>query len=87
MTRLRYKPNKFQEQMMEGPPVLCNTKFFVPMFVPSTLIWYIYLDGQQVAGAQEKSLSSCKKRLKQELKNLGANFGSEVRNRGNTEKL
>jgi hypothetical protein len=84
MTRVRY----FKEgDLLVSKPVLCNAKNVTVVITPATLLYSLLDNGEVLVESQGKTLSDVKKRVKNDLVTLGAAFTSEIRTRGNTEKL
>ena len=87
MTRLTYKRFPDSPILIAKYPILCNNKMVNVSLNFETLVYKIYEVDGVLAEGQGKSLNDCKKKIKNNLILLGANFTSEIRNRGNTKKL
>lgn len=87
MTRIRYKSVLKTALLVTKESILCNKGIANVVIHSDTLVYKIYTPVEVLAQGQGISLSDCKKRVKKDLVLLGANFLSEIRNRGNTEKL
>ncbi len=85
MVRLRYTNGAVN--ILQSKPVLCNDKFVTAEICKDTFMYTIATSNEILSKGQGKTLSDCKLKVKKDLKLLGANFGSEIRNRGNTQKL
>lgn len=84
MTRIKYKSQPDGRLTSDG--ILCNTSLALVTLYPKELKYSIVIDGEVVYGTAN-NLSYLKKKAKTTLKNLGANFKDEIRNRGKTRKF
>ncbi len=89
MTRIRYVKSAFTNILCSKESVLCNNKSVIVNLYTDTLIYNLLGQGNNevLSTGQGKTLADAKKRVKNDLKTLGANFGAEIRNRGGTKKL
>lgn len=83
MTRIIYKECGGRLISQE---ILCNNQFVSIFLFPKELKYGIYNDDDLLKEGSANTLVSLKKRAKQAVKDLGATFYSEVRNRGSTER-
>jgi hypothetical protein len=84
MKRVRYK---LVDGYLRSQEMLIGISFGYVVLYPDTLQYQIFANGKPVDGGCETTLSRLKSVAKQALKDSGANFFDEVRNRGATKKL
>lgn len=86
-TRIKYISRG--KTLVTSNPILCGTSLYVVTInVDETEARLEEVGGNnQVYIAKAVTLSGLKKHIKQLLKNLGATFGQEIRNKGETRKL
>lgn len=87
MTRIKYISIKNTPILSTKDPIICNNKAVHIIINTETLVYKLYTIKQVLMEGQGKTLTACKKRIKEDLVFLGAEFDSEIRNRGNTKKL
>lgn len=87
MTRLRYKKIVNTSLLVSKADILCNNKNVNVVIDEATLVYKLYEVTSVLVQGQGLTLSDCKKRVKNDLKVLGATFFQEIRNRGATAKL
>ncbi len=87
MTRIRYVKSAFTNMIASKELVLCNNESVIVNIYTDNLTYNIFTSEQNLITGQGKTLADAKKRVKNDLKTLGANFGAEIRNRGGTKKL
>jgi len=87
MVRIRYIKSAFTNTLVASKSVLCGNKVVFININTDNLIYDISTTSETLAKGQGKSLNDTKKLVKRDLKLLGANFNSEIRNKGKTRKL
>lgn len=89
MTRIRYTK---QDNDLISQYILVNNTFVYVLLDPNLLVYEIWKTNDSnsdnvLKEGQAESLAKLKAKAKQALKELGASFSDEIRNRGKTEKL
>jgi hypothetical protein len=84
MTRLTYK--KINEHLLVSSEILCGKEFVKIFLYLKPLVYTIGTEGKVLKAGNANTLVSLKRKAKSAVKDLGASFYEEVRNRGSTER-
>jgi hypothetical protein len=89
MTRIRYRKN--DNYLFSTKPVLVNNYFVSITIDLEKLSYTLSVSGENQTlpfeSRTSKTLAGLKVKVKRTLRQMGANFNDEIRNRGSTEKL
>jgi hypothetical protein len=85
MTRIKY--TKPIHGWIFSQQILCNTKIVVITLDLDTLTYHVMNGKEKLKEGQANTLTSLKRKAKQAVKELGAFFYDEIRNRGTTERI